>query len=461
VLIVATVHAIGTPENDSERVAISYLAERLPDNYAIFHNLELPTNTGLPYEYDIIIIGEFAVYVLEVKGYGGQIRGNAHEWEFESGAIHRSPIPLANKKAKVLAERIRRGNRALTNTWVQPIIALTDDRVQFSLNDDQSSRVMKLTDIPAYVQDRSQLPSHARPVDAFVPRITKALFSQFKPLRRQHQIQDYRIIETIGNNDLYTTVLAEHAFVRTRSRFVLKVYSIDIYAAPEDRDGWQQRVMRDADALLRLSGHPNIVTAYPPFSWEHNKIVLAREWVDGYSLKGLLETHQPLTLAQKVDIVRQVASGLKHAHQNGVIHRNLRPDNLVIAIDGAVKLVNFDCARIDDSNLQTISGRISAQLDQRYVAPETWHGPSQASPVSDLYALGIIFFELLTGETPYHSIRDIVMAGGLPVLPAEVDPALPGEVDAIISGLCALRPEDRYAGSDEVLADLEMLMLKA
>ena len=74
----AIVHAVGLPENDSERKAVSYLADHLPgDDYIIFHNLELPNERGLPYEYDVIVVGEYAVYVIEVKGYQGRIRGNA------------------------------------------------------------------------------------------------------------------------------------------------------------------------------------------------------------------------------------------------------------------------------------------------------------------------------------------------------------------------------------------------
>jgi len=123
----AVVHAVGLPENQSERKAIAYLARHLLDNHHIFHNLEFVSPSGLPYEYDIIVAAEYAVYAVEVKGYHGCIRGNACEWELESGAIHRSPIPLANKKAKVLAHYLRSRSRLLRKVWVQPLILLTDD----------------------------------------------------------------------------------------------------------------------------------------------------------------------------------------------------------------------------------------------------------------------------------------------------------------------------------------------
>src|SRR6266702_1448736 len=133
------------PENDSERKAIEFMVKRLPDNmYVIFHNLELPAPSGLPYEYDMIIVGEYAVYVVEVKGYRGRIRGNALEWELESGAINSSPLPLLNKKAKVVASRLIRHSPLLQNVWVQPLILLTDVLLQLNLDTDLACRVLPL-----------------------------------------------------------------------------------------------------------------------------------------------------------------------------------------------------------------------------------------------------------------------------------------------------------------------------
>ena len=111
----AVVRSIGLPENDSERKAINYLKDNLPDDYLILTNLELPTRGGLPYEYDIVVIGDYAVYSIEVKGYRGEIKGNAFEWELDSGVIYKSPIPLANKKAKIIGDRLRNSGSPVFN----------------------------------------------------------------------------------------------------------------------------------------------------------------------------------------------------------------------------------------------------------------------------------------------------------------------------------------------------------
>jgi tRNA A-37 threonylcarbamoyl transferase component Bud32 len=454
---VAVVHAVGLPENKSERKAITYLEKHLPDDYHFFHNLELLAPEGLAYEYDIIVVGEYAVYAVEVKGYQGCIRGNAREWELESGAIRKSPIPLANRKAKVLANYLRsRGSNG--KVWVEALILLTDDRARVRLNDDQAGRVLHLDQIVAYILNPDCLPvPPAHHIGHLTDTICETISNQFRPLRRQREIGDYRILEAIGKNNLYNTWLAKHRLVRTQGHFILKIYHFDIYADSDTRRKQRERILRDAEALHRLADHPNIVLAHLPFPWRDNQIVLPLEWVDGYSLRGLLEANEPLTFSRKVDIVRQVCEGLAYAHRNGVIHRDVRPDNVIVPSQGPVKLVNFDCARVEGDNLQTIASRLGRQLDQRYVAPEVWLDPREASPASDLYSVGIILFELLTGKPPYQKIREVIATGGLPRMPTRIKPDLPPDVDEVISSMCAFQPQDRYENLTQAVEDLTII----
>ena len=116
----AIIHRIGMPENDSEARAIKRLAKGLPDDYFVFHNFEVTTGRGLPYEYDIAVLTPHALYHLEVKGYHGEIRGNAMQWFFENGGVYPSPIPLANKKTKVLAGKLKQYSHRLDEAVVVP-----------------------------------------------------------------------------------------------------------------------------------------------------------------------------------------------------------------------------------------------------------------------------------------------------------------------------------------------------
>ena len=136
----AKIHRIGAPENDSETKAIRALAEVLPERFMIFHNFELTTGRGLPYEYDIAVVGDFAVWHVEVKGYHGRIKGDRLQWVFENGYVQPSPIPLANKKSKVLAGKLAQHRKALNKVWVDTTILLTDDYASIDLRDDQAFR---------------------------------------------------------------------------------------------------------------------------------------------------------------------------------------------------------------------------------------------------------------------------------------------------------------------------------
>jgi len=454
----AIVHAIGMPENNSERKAIAYFRENLPgDDYVLFHNLELPTRSGLPYEYDAIVVGEHAVYCLEVKGYRGAIKGNAHEWELESGAIRTSPIPLANKKAKVVADRLRRHSPLLGRVWVEPIIVLTDDRVRCHLNDDQAHRVLRLDEAASYILDPLRLPIRPAPIGHLTDRICEAIFGQFRPLRRQQEIGEYRVLETTGRNRLFTSLLAEHKLVRTEQRFSLKVYNLDVYAGAEARRKTEEWILRDANALHRLGSHPNIVRAYLPFPWQDHQYVLPLEWVDGYSLRGLIDSGGEIDLARKYDIVRQTCKGLSFAHSRGVIHRDLNPDNVLVPSKSPVKIVNFDCSRVEGDNLQTIATRVGRELDERYVAPEVWENAADASVSSDIYSLGTVIFEVLTGRPPYDRIREVFDSGGLPSSPTDFDPTLSSDWDEIVGRMCAFDAQQRYQNLQEAMEDLDIV----
>src|SRR4051812_49654057 len=132
----AIIHRIGTPENDSEARAIKRFAKDLPDDHYVFHNFELTTGRGLPYEYDIAVLTPHALYHVEVKGYHGEIRGNPQQWIFENGGVFPSPLPLANKKTKILAGQLKQYSHRLHGGFVETMILLTQDPAPPKLHHD-------------------------------------------------------------------------------------------------------------------------------------------------------------------------------------------------------------------------------------------------------------------------------------------------------------------------------------
>ena len=181
----------------------------------------------------------------------------------------------------------------------------------------------------------------------------------------------------------------------------------------------------------------------------------------------MLDKHseRALTWDEKARIIKGVAAGLAHAHKHGVIHRDVRPRNIVIAPGGVVKLGNFDLAFIPGAPNSSIARSVREHLDRRYVAPAAWENPNDVVPASDVYSLGLVFYQLITGQPPLHDV-EAVLAGKGPAIDIDLltaklsrtgspdfmsDPAGAAE---IIGRMCAPQRSDRYATLAEAMEDL-------
>src|SRR5262249_10950103 len=126
-----------------------------------------------------------------------------------------------------------------------------------------------------------------------------------------------------------------------------------------------------------------------------------------------------LTWDEKTRIIKGVAVGLAHAHKHGVIHRDVRPRNIVLAPGGVVKLGNFDLAFIPDAPNLSIARSVREHFDRRYVAPAVWENPSRAPPASEFYSLGGVFSQLIAGQPPLHDV-EAVLAGKGPAIDTDL-----------------------------------------
>jgi serine/threonine protein kinase len=463
----AIIHKIGTPETDSEARAIKRFGKDLPDDCFVFHNFELTTGRGLPYEYDIAVLTPHAVYHVEVKGYHGEIRGNPMQWIFENGGVYPSPIPLANKKTKILAGKLKQYSHRLDGVFVETLILLTEDRAHAKLNDDQASRVIHLRDAVDRLSDPKHLPVSTGNVSLLHDLVCEALFTT-RPAQREQRIGLYDIVEKLDQDDRFTTFLARHRFIHTQPLTVLKVYHLDVYAQADEKQYRMREIFHGQDGIRLLGAHPNLIRTGDMFAWNDDCFVEPTEHVEGGQLlEVLLGEHRERMLSweEKTQIIRGVATGLAHAHKNGVIHRDIRPCNIVVGQRGVVKLGNFDLAYIPDAPNLSIANSIREHFDRRYVAPAVWENPRDVVPASDIYSLGMVFYQLITGQPPRHDVEAVV-AGKGPAIDSELlvaelsrngtpnfmhDPKGAAE---IIGRMCAPNRADRYATLAEALEDL-------
>jgi Protein kinase domain len=216
---------------------------------------------------------------------------------------------------------------------------------------------------------------------------------------------------------------------------------------------WRERFLREARLVARLQ-HPNIVTVHDVGSWEGQPF-MAMEYIAGNTLDTMVRRRVPLSAARTLEIMIALCDGLAYAHRSGVVHRDVKPSNLIVHRDsGVLKVLDFGIARTHDSSL-TLVGSIMGTPN--YMSPEQVQG-QMVDHRSDVFAVGVVLYELFahrqafSGETPFLVLQDIVHAEPEPLV--RVDPTLDPMLDRIVSRAIAKDPEARYPDLDAMRRDL-------
>ncbi|MEW6457529.1 MAG: PASTA domain-containing protein [Bacillota bacterium] len=216
------------------------------------------------------------------------------------------------------------------------------------------------------------------------------------------------------------------------------------------------RFHREGQAVASLS-HPNIVNVYD-VGREGDRHYLVMEYVDGEDLKTVIKREGPLAPHRVIAIARQVCDALEHAHYQKIIHRDVKPHNILITRDGQAKLADFGIAR--ESNAATLVQTKSLVGSVHYISPEQARGDT-ADAQSDIYALGVVLFEMLTGSVPFNGGNPVSVAlkhiqDDVPSL-KERNPAVNPEFDRIVRRAMAKIPIDRYASAREMARELKSI----
>src|SRR5215217_8191462 len=216
-----------------------------------------------------------------------------------------------------------------------------------------------------------------------------------------------------------------------------------------------ERFKREAQSAAALS-HPNIVSIFDRGESEDGTYYIAMEYLPGGTLKDRILKRGALPAYTAAAVALQMAAALRAAHERDVIHRDIKPHNILVTGSGDVKVTDFGIARAASSSTMTRTGHILGTA--HYISPEQAMG-EHVGTASDLYSLGIVLYEMLTGELPFDADTPIGIAmkhvNGPVRPPQELNPSVPDGINAITLRLLSKNPEDRYGSDSELIDDLE------
>jgi eukaryotic-like serine/threonine-protein kinase len=257
----------------------------------------------------------------------------------------------------------------------------------------------------------------------------------------------YRILRRIGSGGMADVYCAEDT--QLGRQVALKL----LYPRFAEDEQFVERFRREASSAAGLQ-HPNVVQVFDRGEWD-GTYYIAMEFLPGRNLKQIVREHGALEPALAVDLVIQILKAARFAHRRGIVHRDIKPHNVIVDDEGRAKVTDFGIARAGASDM-TETGSIMGTA--QYLSPEQAQGlPVDAR--SDLYSIGIVLYELLTGQPPFDAESPVTIAlkqvSEEPVPPRRINPAVPPAVEAVVMRALRKDPAERFQDADAMIAALE------
>jgi serine/threonine-protein kinase len=269
-------------------------------------------------------------------------------------------------------------------------------------------------------------------------------------LNERNYSNRYRIIDKLGSGGMAEVYKAEDTILNRT--VAIKVLHSQ-FATQKD---FVERLRREAQAAANLN-HPNIVSIHDWGSEDHNYFIVM-EYIEGKTLKEIIETEAPLSADKAIKITVKVCSALEFAHKREIVHRDVKPQNIMITPEGEIKVTDFGIARAGTATPLTQTGSIMGTA--QYLSPEQAQG-RLVQRTSDIYSLGIVLYEMLTGRPPFNGENPVSVAfkqvHEQPVSPRKINPDIPESLERVVLRALAKNPADRYQSALQMREDLSLV----
>jgi serine/threonine protein kinase len=414
------------------------------------------------YEIDVLVVTGHAVTLIDVKGTRGRIVVAGGRWYPPNGQAFQSPVAKLRSHARVLKGRLER--YGLSRIYVDAFVLLTAPNARLVDASDRSDAdaldvVTGLDNlIPELGKPERVLSGYLRDITEHRNRIIEALTGTVERRTGPRLFGHWKVMEQLGGTDEVTEYRACNADAVASRTVLLRVYHSDPFQ-PEDLRAAERIAIANAyEILVRLPPDPCVVGCLDFFASEdEGQYVLVLEDVSARALYLHLSNPQlALAADAKLRVIRDMLRGLAHAHANRVIHRALSPTTVLVTGAGGAMLTGFDYARPEEPRSHTVAERLGEVLDPAYVAPECQNRPHQMSKASDVYAAGVVAYQVLTGELPFVSSTDQhERSSRLPSGPLQAA-QVPEPLAALLQAMCAQSSATRPSAA-RALEELEAL----
>ena len=449
------------PVNAGEKRMLDFLSVKLPDDYIIVPNINLaitgPNRVMKYWEYDCIVVAPHAVFHIENKDWAGNLEGDDFAW-FRSGQEVANPHKTAGYKSRILASKLKNGHPDWRFGDIFTLVTLSHpQQSKFGLDpqcDCYKQTFMLNQELIDFLTNVELVGRSEHQIKDIQEKIADFLTGQsVEHIRAERkEIFNYRIEEKLQETEDFTEYLCVPKLIAT-AHYRIREYPLDVVGkSPADLDKLRLKVQNASLAQQKIGLSPYIVPAECRMNEEQTYYYEISRYQDESSLRSKLRL-KTFKQIDKINILLDVAKALKAAHKEDVYHRDVCPENIFVYEGGKAALANFGRSWFEEHMDLSFSVSNGANLNSPYTPPEFVE--NDVCSGSDIYSLGVIFYELMVGRAPFDSLLTFTTAyGGVlseDMLPSHVVKDLPKWMDEVAKNTIVAEPTNRWQTADEFI----------